>query len=746
MGNPKAALRSLLDRPMHHGQGPFAVAMTSLALEGENVMPTSMILSVGRRTAQLLALTAALFGGPSPALAHTDGAYWHDAGAAAHNPQWMLTIAPGKTLTELSLPGTHDAGTYPGIGGDIAQTQTMTIREQLDAGIRYLDIRLRYYDGVAGRNCNTGHVSAHCALIVFHGIVPMDLLFERDVLRPTIQFLKNNPSETVLMRVAMEDSECDCDPGPATNELLRKVTSFDGGASVETYADYLVPSTCDDPGLLSLGPVRPVNSKPVRASCDARGKLVLMPQFFALRPEHHYRRLTSDPERVRPGIFMFKSVEWASLRTNFDLYDRLWLPAKQQLFEAGSFAQPQDFYFTGIGGSGGGFPYFFASGHINPRTGAARLSTGLVEGISADASTWPDFPRTGCAFGLCTISYEGMNILVADFLNRSYFKQPWSRVGIVSADFPGGRFITAVAGVNHGTTFNRPSFGYTLRTADGRPYTPGTWTNREVFITPVCSVACFGNRSVVSSDFPNGFGYTLTGGGTLVQFTASPIRVDVTPPLITAAASTPPNSSGWYTGNVVVHFTCADAGGSGIASCPDDQVLSKEGNAASAFQYAVDVAGNKSNTSNIVTVRIDKTPPVIVYRGNRGSYAPGQTIDIRCQALDGESGIASSTCADIRGPASSFGPGVHRFSATATDVAGHLGLGATSFSVVSLPGDANGDGTVDCRDQAVVKASFGKRAGMPGFDARADTNGDGVVDIRDLAFIAQRLPAGTKCP
>jgi len=62
-----------------------------------------------------------------------------------------------------------------------------------------------------------------------------------------------------------------------------------------------------------------------------------------------------------------------------------------------------------------------------------------------------------------------------------------------------------------------------------------------------------------------------------------------------------------------------------------------------------------------------------------------------------------------------------------------------------LAGDVNADGTVDCADLAIVKASFGKRTVRPGFDPRADVNGDGVVDIRDLSCVSQRVPAGTVC-
>lgn len=51
-------------------------------------------------------------------------------------------------------------------------------------------------------------------------------------------------------------------------------------------------------------------------------------------------------------------------------------------------------------------------------------------------------------------------------------------------------------------------------------------------------------------------------------------------------------------------------------------------------------------------------------------------------------------------------------------------------------GDMNLDGVVDCRDIAVVRASFGKKRGDKGSDARADVNNDNIVDIRDLIRLA----------
>jgi hypothetical protein len=51
-----------------------------------------------------------------------------------------------------------------------------------------------------------------------------------------------------------------------------------------------------------------------------------------------------------------------------------------------------------------------------------------------------------------------------------------------------------------------------------------------------------------------------------------------------------------------------------------------------------------------------------------------------------------------------------------------------------------------CSQVYLVKASFGMKAGQPGFISQADLNGDGLVNILDLATATQQLPVGTTCP
>jgi uncharacterized protein YjiK len=83
----------------------------------------------------------------------------------------------------------------------------------------------------------------------------------------------------------------------------------------------------------------------------------------------------------------------------------------------------------------------------------------------------------------------------------------------------------------------------------------------------------------------------------------------------------------------------------------------------------------------------DITPPTVTYTGNAGTYTVDQPINITCLATDelAGSGIASTTCANIVGPAAGFGLGAHPFSATATDNAGNTGSGSGNFTVTVTP-------------------------------------------------------------
>jgi hypothetical protein len=96
---------------------------------------------------------------------------------------------------------------------------------------------------------------------------------------------------------------------------------------------------------------------------------------------------------------------------------------------------------------------------------------------------------------------------------------------------------------------------------------------------------------------------------------------------------------------------------------------------------ASDRAGNVE-VQRALTVKLDKTAPLVAYSGNAGTYTVADTVNITCSASDTLSGVASTTCANITGPAYTFGLGAHTFTATAIDVAGNVGTASTTFTVI----------------------------------------------------------------
>ncbi|WP_371677446.1 phosphatidylinositol-specific phospholipase C [Streptomyces sp. NBC_01276] len=102
---------------------------------------------------------------------------------------WMAGLADSTPLQRMTIPGTHDSGATK--GGLYVACQNTSIAQQLDSGIRFLDVRCRVTGG---------------SLAIHHAAFFQDLMFG-DVLVACWNFLSAHPSETVLMRVKQEYSE-----------------------------------------------------------------------------------------------------------------------------------------------------------------------------------------------------------------------------------------------------------------------------------------------------------------------------------------------------------------------------------------------------------------------------------------------------------------------------------------------------------------------------------------------------------
>ncbi|MFH9471045.1 phosphatidylinositol-specific phospholipase C [Streptomyces clavifer] len=139
--------------------------------------------STSRRTflTGALAATAGVLIGGAPAVAAAD--------RALGTQDWMGGIADSTPLQRLTIPGTHNSGARH--GGLWTACQNTTVTEQLNSGVRFLDIRCR----ISGD-----------AYAIHHGAYYQHLNFD-DVLGACRDFLAQRPSETVLMRVKQEYSQ-----------------------------------------------------------------------------------------------------------------------------------------------------------------------------------------------------------------------------------------------------------------------------------------------------------------------------------------------------------------------------------------------------------------------------------------------------------------------------------------------------------------------------------------------------------
>ncbi|ORT58912.1 phosphatidylinositol-specific phospholipase C [Streptomyces sp. CB03238] len=111
------------------------------------------------------------------------------ASRALSTQDWMARFPGDTPLWALTIPGTHNSGAPA--GGLWVACQNTSIAQQLDSGIRFLDIRCRV----------TGD-----AFAIHHGAYYQNQMFG-DVLIACRAFLAAHPSETVLMRVKQEHSE-----------------------------------------------------------------------------------------------------------------------------------------------------------------------------------------------------------------------------------------------------------------------------------------------------------------------------------------------------------------------------------------------------------------------------------------------------------------------------------------------------------------------------------------------------------
>lgn len=125
-----------------------------------------------------------------------------DRSAVEGSADWMARLDDGLPLNRITLPGTHDSATQYVQLAFFSRCQGLSVKEQLEAGFRYLDIRL-------------GVDEEKGALKLMHGFTDCrtgasresELLYLDELLRACYAFLTEHPGETVVFAVKQEHGD-----------------------------------------------------------------------------------------------------------------------------------------------------------------------------------------------------------------------------------------------------------------------------------------------------------------------------------------------------------------------------------------------------------------------------------------------------------------------------------------------------------------------------------------------------------
>ncbi|MDR1522221.1 MAG: hypothetical protein LBS28_05155, partial [Streptococcaceae bacterium] len=136
---------------------------------------------------------------------------------------WMSGLPDNTPMWKLSYPSTHDTMTYLPEDGQTWESwkaicHRYSLKQQLELGCRFFDIRLANRDG---------------KVRIIHGDVTYKGTVEQEVLAPALQFVKENPSEVVFLGGVGEGSA----PSYFNNNPDKKYFIGNGNTSTKTIGE-----------------------------------------------------------------------------------------------------------------------------------------------------------------------------------------------------------------------------------------------------------------------------------------------------------------------------------------------------------------------------------------------------------------------------------------------------------------------------------------------------------------------------
>lgn len=124
------------------------------------------------------------------------------------NDPWMSRVDDDKKIVELSIPGTHDSGATHSIFDVSGKCQDLSIKSQLNIGVRFFDIRLQLKND---------------KFYIVHSFVDQKLSFDK-VLNEFVDYIQNNKSEFLIVSLKKEadDVKSSLDFNLALKDMLYK--------------------------------------------------------------------------------------------------------------------------------------------------------------------------------------------------------------------------------------------------------------------------------------------------------------------------------------------------------------------------------------------------------------------------------------------------------------------------------------------------------------------------------------------
>ncbi|KAI5289955.1 hypothetical protein KEM54_002811 [Ascosphaera aggregata] len=169
----------------------------------------------------------------------------------ADESRWMGSLSDRLMLSALSIPGTHNTPTCHKAPPSV-RCQAASPKTQLEHGVRFFDLRM--HPGHLNDEASDDDGCEHDKLVLVHSVFPISLTGKktfRKLLQDIEDFLKSNPSETLLLSIKREG------PGHHSDQQLSRIL----------YEHYV-----DNNDIWYTKPTIPTLG-------EARGKIVLVRRF-----------------------------------------------------------------------------------------------------------------------------------------------------------------------------------------------------------------------------------------------------------------------------------------------------------------------------------------------------------------------------------------------------------------------------------------------------------------------------------